>query len=324
MHYSSVSSEPASRQEDGGSRWLVLIHQLPAEPAYLRVKVSRRLKGLGALALKNSVYLLPAREEAREDFAWLRKEITGGGGEATILSAGFVEGVSDAELEERFSAERDEEYGTLTAEVHAALESDEASASDLRRLRARLEAIMERDFFDAGGRFAAVQALAELERWSRGIPGVEEAAMRERPVGGTWVTRAGIKVDRLASAWLIRRHIDPQATFKYVAGAGSGARDGELRFDMYEGEFTHEGDRCTFETLVRVFGLSEPGLAEMAEIVHDLDFKDEKFGRPESAGVATLVKGIVSAHASDEARLEAAMPVLDALFASYRSISEPV
>ena len=313
MSDSSVSFDPAE--------WLLLVHQLPVEPAYLRVKVSRRLKRLGALPLRGSVYVLPATEEAREDFAWVRREIVEGGGEGTIIRGVFLDGMTGGELRVRFSAERDAEYAELAEEVRASLREGSAGHGEVRRYRARLEGIAERDFFDAGGRFAASQAVKELEALVLETPEGEQPAMKSAPTGGTWVTRRGIRIDRMASAWLIRRFIDPGATFRFVAGEGYEGGPGEVRFDMYEGEFTHEGDRCTFETLVARFGLTTAGLREISEIVHDLDFKDEKFGRPEAAGIAGIVAGIAAAHEEDEARLEAAMPVMDALLAGFGKAS---
>ncbi len=117
------------------------------------------------------------------------------------------------------------------------------------------------------------------------------------------MTRTGIKVDRMASAWLIRRFIDPEARFKFVPAKGYRPAPGELRFDMFEAEFTHEGELCTFEVLVRRFGLPDPALRAIAEIVHDIDVKDAKYGREEAAGIGQLVAGIAAAHADDEARL---------------------
>ncbi len=139
----------------------------------------------------------------------------------------------------------------------------------------------------------------------------------DRPAGGTWVTREGVKVDRMASAWLIRRFIDPQARFKFVPPRGYQPEPGELRFDMYRGEYTHEGDRCTFETLVERFGLKDRALRAIAEIVHDIDCKDEKFGRPEAGGIRGLVQGIVAAHAADADRLVRGTALMDDLYASF-------
>jgi hypothetical protein len=136
------------------------------------------------------------------------------------------------------------------------------------------------------------------------------------PRGATWVTRAGVFVDRIASAWLIRRFIDPAARFRFVSD-DEDVVPGELCFDMFEGGFTHEGDRCTFETLLARFGLRGDGLRVIAEIVHDIDMKDGRYDRPETAGIASLVRGIAAAHADDDARLEAGRTVFDALHAQF-------
>jgi hypothetical protein len=133
----------------------------------------------------------------------------------------------------------------------------------------------------------------------------------------TWVTRTGIKVDRMASAWLIRRFIDPEATFKFVPAKGYAPAPRELRFDMFEAEFTHEGDLCTFELMVQRFGLADPALRAIAEIVHDIDVKDGKFGREEAAGIGQLVAGIAAAHPDDDARLARGAALFDDLYAVH-------
>ena len=135
--------------------------------------------------------------------------------------------------------------------------------------------------------------------------------------GRTWVTRKGIHVDRMASAWLIRRFIDEKARFKFVPGKSYEPQAHELRFDMFEAEYTHEGDHCTFEVLIERFGMDDPGLRSLAEIVHDIDLKDGKFGRPETAGVDRLLHGLVDAHPDSATRITAALPLFDALHASF-------
>ena len=141
---------------------------------------------------------------------------------------------------------------------------------------------------------------------------------REEYLGRTWVTRSGIKVDRMACAWLIRKFIDPRARFKFVPAKGYEPLTGEVRFDMFEAEFTHEGDLCTFEVLLDRFGLQEPALRAIAEIVHDIDVKDAKYGREDAAGVGQVVAGIAAAHADDEARLERGMALFDDLYALHQ------
>jgi hypothetical protein len=136
--------------------------------------------------------------------------------------------------------------------------------------------------------------------------------------GRTWVTRSGVQVDRIASAWLIRRFIDPEARFKFVPGHGDAAASGELRFDMSEADFTHEGDQCTFEVLLRRCGVREAGLRPIGQIVHDVDLKDSRYGRPEAVGIERLIAGIAMRHRDDDARLEHGAGVFDALYEYFK------
>ncbi len=123
----------------------------------------------------------------------------------------------------------------------------------------------------------------------------------------------------MASAWLIRRFIDPKARFRFVPPAGHRPRLGEIRFDMFEAEFTHDGDHCTFEVLLRRFGLRDRALEGIAAIVHDIDLKDGKFGRPDTPGIERLIGGIVRAHPDDAARLVRSGAVFDALYSAGRA-----
>lgn len=300
--------------------WLLLIHQLPPKPDYLRVKVWRRLQGLGAVAVKNSVYALPGGEQTREDFQWLQKEIESLGGEATVCEARFVDGLSDAQLRGLFNAARDSDYAQLAEEARELLaqplaaERREEARARLRRLQKRLAQVLALDFFGAAGR-AAVQSLLDgLEGQLAEAPAAARSAADAGEFRGrVWVTRRNIRVDRMACAWLIRRAIDPQARFRFVDEQGHVAGAGELRYDMADAEFTHEGDRCSFETLLLRFGLDEPALLALGQIIHDLDLKDGKYRREEAAGVATLLSGIATASASDGERLERSAVVFDAL-----------
>jgi hypothetical protein len=121
--------------------------------------------------------------------------------------------------------------------------------------------------------------------------------------GKTWVTRQGVHVDRIGSAWLIRRFIDPEARFKFVSGKGYRPDAGELRFDMFQAEFTHEGDKCTFEVLLDRAALKDPALRAIAEIIHDIDLRDGKYGRDESMGIKTLIDGIALTTPDDLERI---------------------
>jgi len=306
---------PRARETPGG-RWLLLIHQLPPKPDYFRVKVWRRLQRIGAVAIKSSVYALPSTDQAAEDFQWLRREIVAGGGEASVCQAAFVDGLSDGQIEAMFRAQRDAEYAELT---RAAEDGD----SDAARLDRRLAEIVSIDHFGALGRRVAEAALAKArERRKPSTAAPSRARGRTGPVQPgkgthTWVTRAGVHVDRISSAWLIRRFIHPDARFRFVATQTHAPAPGDLRFDMFEAEYTHEGDRCTFETLLARFGLEDSALAAIAELVHDIDCKDGKFGRDETAGFERVVSGIVRRHPTDEARLERGAAVLDDLYEAF-------
>lgn len=313
-----------------GERWLLLIHQLPAKPAYQRVKVWRRLQSLGAVAVKNAVHALPLSAEAVEDFGWLMREITAGGGEAVICEARLVDGLTDSEMRALFNRARDADYAELAAEVRAlaaTLDSEDAdmAALDVRaqlpRLKSRLAQIEAIDHFGAEERQTVLGMLGALEArldtnpsQSHPAQACDLGALGNR----TWVTRAGVFVDRIASAWLIRRFIDPGARFRFVNADDPRHTPGELRFDMAVGEFTHEGDRCTFEVLLERTGLDEPALRTLAEIVHDIDLKDGKFGRPEAAGIRTMIAAICTATPDDTERLARGATLLDDLYGHFR------
>ena len=312
--------------------WLLLIHQLPPKPAYLRVKVWRRLQKLGAVAIKSSVYALPNGEAGREDFQWLLSEIEAGGGEGSVCEARFVDGLSDEQIRELFNAARKADYHELAAEVRTLSEELAAEPdtwreslperqAQLTRLRGRTATIAAIDFFGAPGREALEGLLGSVEARLAAAARLGEAeplaAYPAPPVGRIWVTRAGVHVDRIASAWLIRRFIDPDARFRFVAGKGYRPEPGEVRFDMFEAEFTHEGDACTFEVLLARAGLDDPALGAIAEIVHDIDLKDAKFGREETAGVARLIVGIARPNRSDEERLARGAMLFDELYTAF-------
>jgi hypothetical protein len=319
----------------GGARWLLLAHQLPAKPAYLRVKIWRRLQGLGAISVKNSVYALPASEQTLEDFQWLLREIEQGGGEGMICEASLVDGLSDQEASALFDAARDVDYATLAGELRtlsADIERLDAATpgekpdikSQLIRLRRRYAEVSRIDFFSATGRMTVEGLLADIElRLS-----AEGAAARKENimtggrmddlVGKTWVTRQGVHVDRIACAWLIRRFVDPNAHFKFVAAKDYAALPGELRFDMFKAEFTHEGDKCSFEVLLERIGLDDPALRSIAEIVHDIDLKDGKFSRDQTAGIAHVIAGICMSQKDDAARIERGSAIFDDTYEQFR------
>jgi len=279
---------------------------------------------VGAVALKNAVYVLPRREECLEDFQWIAEEAIAGGGEAYVCEAEFLEGPTAAALIDQFRSEREGDYETLAEAIRLGSASGrrEPAPKNLpareTRSRRRFEEIVRVDFFGAPARRRVERLLRHLEATSRRRRSEpKKGSGRGALAGRTWVTRRGIHIDRIASAWLIRRFLDSRARFRFI-DAKEPARRGELRFDMVGGDFSHEGDRCTFETLLARTGLEEQALAEIAEIIHDIDLKDEKFGRAEAPGIERLVIGLLLANPEDEARLERGLALFDELYQSFR------
>ena len=304
---------------------------IPTSPTTARVRIWRRLQSVGAITLKNSVYVLPNVDECVETFQWIGREIVELGGQASLCEGQFVDEATDLEIERRFVDARGADYAALAQDARAAAkplrskrispQKLEAVASEHKRLKARLDEIVAVDFCHASGREAAegfVDAMGvDLAERLGGAAAPSPLEAMPHPRGATWVTRSGVHVDRIASAWLIRRFIDPDATLKFVSGKTYVSEPGELRFDMYDAEFTHVGDRCTFEVLLERMGLQDAALGALAEIVHDIDLGDEKFRREETAGVRSVIIGVCTSEREDLARIMAAAPMFDALHAFF-------
>jgi hypothetical protein len=301
--------------------WLLLIHQLPAKPAYARVKIWRRLQALGAVAVKSAVYVLPAGAEAQEDFEWVLKEIGAAGGEGMILEARLIDGLTDGEIRAQFNAAREADYASLEKEIRAAAQAagdDPVPAALLARLKVEAARIDAVDFFGAAGSQSVAGLLGELTaRSAGGGQSVQPAGLP--PSGSVWVTRQDVHVDRIASAWLIRRFVDATATFRFVQAKGYRPRAHEIRFDMFEAEFTHEGDNCTFEVLLARSGIVDPALSAIAEIVHDIDLKDGKYAREEASGIARIIDGLAASSIPDAQRVERGGAMFDDLYEYFRS-----
>ncbi len=318
--------------------WLLLVHQLPPKPTNLRVRSWRRLQKLGAVAIKNSVYVLPFNDKTLEDFQWLKQEIESAGGQATILHADAVEGATDEEIIATFRHARDEEYALVTAELdgltgaireqkrggHLSIARLRSHETDLDRLHRELDRLISIDFFRARGRSGAVAAHERcrktfLTSQSRNQEGASTASIQEGSVhsaqfqGRRWVTRKNLFIDRLASIWLIKRFIDKRPRFSFVS-EGETVKGG-ITFDLYGAEFTHQGEDCTFETMLKRFGLTgDPSLLQIAEIVHDIDLKDSKFNRLEAPGLAAIIRGLAKLLADDRKLAAQCASIFDGLY----------
>ena len=314
----------------------MLIHQLPPKPTNLRVRIWRKLQKLGAVAIKNSVYVLPANEKTHEDFQWLKQEIESAGGEAAVFHADSVEGTTDEEIIAAFRKARDEEFAEISAGLdglagalrehtrgrHLSAGRLAAHETDLNRLHSELERVIANDFFNAKGREVAQAAYERVQKVIRVSQTSSQKVSPKTKSGALaipnyqsrrWMTRRNIHIDRLASAWLIKQFIDKRPRFYFVADGET--IEGAIAFDMFGAEFTHHGEDCTFETMLKRFGLTDVrGLRELAEIVHDIDLKDDKFQRLEATGVKALIDGLSETFPDDRKRLQQASVLFDALF----------
>jgi hypothetical protein len=317
--------------------WLLLVHLLPQKPTKLRVHVWRRLQALGAVPIKNSVYVLPYSEKTNEDFQWLRQEIESAGGEANLFRAGSVEGATDKEIIALFRNARDADYARLISEfdglsgaVREQIKRNSLSTSKLAqyqaessKLRQELDRVTAIDFFEAP---QARKTHDAFEKCRRVLQATESKKTDRHAATGDpkmlsandyqnrrWVTRKDPHIDRLASSWLIRRFIDQRPRFYFVSE--DERIENALTFDMTDGNFSHRGEDCTFETMMKSFGLeSDAALCEIAEIVHDIDLKDSKFNRPEATGVNAVIMGLAAVHKDDGERLKQCLPVFDAMY----------
>jgi hypothetical protein len=306
---------------------------IPAKPASVRVRIWRRLQAIGAVTLRGAVYVLPNRDECVELFEWLARELAGLGGQASLCEGRFLDDATNDDIAHRFIEARNADYEDVTGAAHGLarkLAAKRVSAEQLAaiaeqhaRLGRRLAEIVAIDFLDAPGRVAAEGLVATIARAvlrdGKPTPAPPPLERLPRPSAATWVTRTGVHIDRIASVWLIRRFIDPQARFKFVSPKGYVPAAGELRFDMFDAEFTHVGDRCTFEVLVERMALQDPALDAIGEIIHDLDLRDGKFGRDETPGVRSTIDGLCTIARDDDQRIAAATPLFDGLHSHFTS-----
>ena len=305
---------------------LLLLVGVPPSPSSLRVKVWRRLRSLGAVALKRSAYLLPDDPDRYEDFQWLAQEVQREGGDATLVRVAQIENMTDADVLRLLHEPRNEDYRQLAARYRKLLQGlDKKSAAksarvhdELVRLSKDHQRIRDIDFFKAPGG-AEVRRLEEAIAMRTRRP---ESPRREaRPSldltkvrGRTWVTRPRPQVDRIASAWLIKKFIDPTATFSFAAPAAF--PPDAIPFDAPNVDLTHHGEDCTFETLVKRAGLRDRRVKRLAEIVHEADLRDGKFPHEEARGIDVAIRAFLAASPDDHRVLEQGMTLFEGLYAN--------
>jgi hypothetical protein len=304
----------------------MLLVGLPPTQSSLRVRVWRRLRSLGAVPLKRSAYLLPDTPERYEDFQWLAQEIQREGGEATLVRVQQIENVGPEDVRRLFHEPRDADYKQLAGRYRKALQGLEKKSAarrarlqeELARLAKDHQRIRDIDFFDAPGG-AEVRRLEEAIAMRTRRP--ESARREERPTldltklrGRRWVTRPRPHIDRIASAWLIKRFIDPEAQFLFAPPAEF--PPDAIPFDAPGVELSHQGEDCTFETLVKRARLRDRRLNRLAEIVHEADLRDGKYPHEEARGIDVAIRALLAASPDDHQVLAQGMTLCEGLYAT--------
>jgi len=305
--------------------WLFLLFNLPAKQSSDRVKVWRRLKKFGAIQLKTSTYVLPDEPVHYERFQWLAKEIVDTGGEATLVRVKDIEGMPHAAIVALFNEARARDYhelfeplNLLIKDSKARKQSPETFSNQLHKLRQRFQEIQDIDYFKSSRG-------EDLRRHLQKAEALESPSMKpetkvqlraEDYRGKTWITRPRPEIDRVGSAWLIRRFIDPSA--KFVFANTPTESPNAIPYDMFEVEFSHHGDHCTFETLIQRFGIRDRAVLRLAELIHDADVEDDKFRRVEGFGVEQIFKGWAKQGLADQDILSKGFECFDALYAQFK------
>ena len=317
--------------------WLLIFYSVPSHPVSNRMKIWRKLARSGAVQLKGAVYILPHNEEHYELCEWLVSEVASMGGDGTFVRVAEVETMTESEIIALFNGQRENEYRNLEKKLEelerkisnvrkgGRAQSITKLSEQLKRDKKEIEDIRKMDFFASKAGEAFQKRIKTMEAEVKGMSThlIKEQTAVITPKrsadyqGKTWVTRKKPFVDRMASAWLIRRFLDPGATFRFIEEKDLGSLDKQCTaFDIRGAEFTHQGDLCTFEVLVKSFGIKDKAVKRIAEVVHDLDIKDEKYDNPEAGGVEEILTGIRKMENTDETTLEKGMAVFDMLYAS--------
>jgi hypothetical protein len=308
---------PIASDRPGRAPWLLLLFSLPARRATQRVEVWRQLQRSGAIALHHSTYLLPDNAVNQEHFEWLATKIRDSGGEVSVASVAAIDGLPRGQLIERFREARARDYRSLLVELRRATSApSRRKNAALARLRSRFEELIAIDFFHCP---LQERVRGELERAAGGsdresAPGDKRLDRREYR-RRLWVTRPRPGIDRSASAWLIRRFIDPAARFAFALETRRPR--GAVPFDMFHGGFGHRGSDCTFETLQKLFRIRGARITRVAEVIHDADLADQKFGRREGFGMDEVLKGWARQGLPDREILERGIRMIEGLYRSF-------
>ena len=296
--------------------WLLLVFSLPAKNAVERVGIWRKLQRYGTLPLRSSGHLLPNTPVNQERMEWLATTIRSHKGQASVVQVQAFDDLPDELLKRQFIDARSRDYQKLLHETKKLLALSHARrpGSGAPRIRRRFQELKDIDFFESPLRPKLEKLLAQLDQ-----TGAEKARTKRGKSGEylnrPWMTRQRPGIDRASSAWLIRKFIDPKARF--VFGSDPKANPDAIPFDMFCTEgFGHRGEDCTFETLIKEFSIRDGRAKRIAEIIHDADLSDGKFGRSEGEGLDKVLNGWAKQDMPDDELLRRGMELIEGLYDS--------
>ena len=296
--------------------WLLLLFSLPTNRNTERVAVWRRLKKLGAVQFTTSTYLLPDQATQYEQFQWLAQQIRDYDGDSTLVRAQEIEGLTEEKVVAMFNDARAKDYAELRKSLQGFITRQrkmdaETATGELERLTRQFREIRKIDFFDSprGHDIAMLLRRAEGPKRSRQLATLDFKQFQAK----TWLTRPRPEIDRVGSAWLISKFIDRKPKFVFASSAD--AISNAIPFDMLDAEFSHHGNCCTFETLIRRFAISDKSLAKIGEMIHDADLDDARFQRVEAVGIDRVLKGWAKQGLSDLEILRRGFECFNALYA---------
>ncbi|MBI4688542.1 MAG: chromate resistance protein [Nitrospirae bacterium] len=315
-------------------KWLLFFYSIPAQPVNNRIKIWRRLIKAGALQFKGAVYILPYSEEHYEFCQWLVSEAGGLGGEAAFTGIKHVETMKDSEIVELFNRQREEDYKSIEKDIEelerrlgslkkGSLPKGKNLTGRLERLSKEFEEIKKTDFFSSKTGIELDRKIKTLRNEINAISASDIKRQKEKIIAKKikdyqekrWVTRKRPFVDRMASAWLIKRFIDTDAIFDFIdESALENISKGKVTFDIKGGEFTHTGSLCTYEALLKSFGIKDKAVRAIGEIVHEIDIKDERYKNPEAKGIEDILIGITKTARDDMECLEKGMSIFEMLY----------
>lgn len=298
------------------SPWLLLVFTLPSNKASERVGIWRKLQKFGSIQLRNAGYLLPNNPINQERFEWLATAIRSFKGEASILRIQAIDDLSPRALREHFRQARAADYEALIEEAKRLEPAAARASTQLQRLRRRYEEILDIDFFESPLRRRAEEALRQAEKpRPKAEKGKVEMVSKADYQNRVWMTRPRPGIDRVSSAWLITRFIDPKARF--IFSSDPKTHDDAVRFDMYQaGGFGHDEDHCTFETICRLFGIGDKAVRVIGEAIHDADVEDGRFGRSEGIAMNSILRGWDRQGLANDELLKRGMELIEGLYLS--------